>query len=208
MLVYKHTQRDREKERGRICLIVWPTRADGCTLPKEQCDWEIGPSVTRVVCVLMHVWQCYKSKCYTTLFQSHYKLLPSFDSNQAGSTVNSRSGLNNRHQSGMRATRRNPLNTSAPRSFTSQPKTAHLPLPPSFLLLLPVWLFCNTFQSPKSFPPFPGYLFLFCPFSSINTEAAKSLENKWAHTRSSIHMHNKHSKHFTYHVHTAGTNTL
>lgn len=67
----REKERQREKKRGRICLIVWPTLTDGPTLPKEQCDWENGPSVTLAVCVfvcvLMHVWQCYKSKCYTSI---------------------------------------------------------------------------------------------------------------------------------------------
>ena len=50
-------ERERERQTGRICLIVWPTLTDGRTLPKEQRDWENGPSVTLAVCVcaLMHV---------------------------------------------------------------------------------------------------------------------------------------------------------
>lgn len=57
--VYIQRKRGRERERGRICLIVWPTLTDGHTLQKEQCDCENGPSVTLAVCVfvcvLMHV---------------------------------------------------------------------------------------------------------------------------------------------------------
>lgn len=140
-----HTEdkRHRERERGRICLIVWPTLTDGCALPKEQCDWENGPSVTLAVCVfvcvLMHVRQCYKSKCYTSIVT----VPDSPDSNQAGRTVNSRSGLNNRHQSGLNATRRKPLHTSMPASFPAKTLLPASPLSISFF-------FYSLFDSPET----------------------------------------------------------
>lgn len=145
-------------------------------------------SVSVCVCVFLCMYDSVMNTNVTqALFQSHYNPLPSPDNNRAGRTVNSGRGLNNGHQSGLSATRRKHLHTSMPPSvlhfLPSQNSSPRLPLSPSFflfLLLFPIWLSCNTFQTLQPFCLFPRcFLFILQsslspPLFSIKSHATRS----------------------------------
>lgn len=150
------------------------------------------------------------------LFQSHCNPLPSPDNNQAGRTVNSGRGLNNRHQSGLSAMRRKPLHTSMPPSvlhfLPSQNSSPRLPHSASFF-------FYSLFDSPATLSRhsslfvsshaafFHFSILSFPPLLSIKSYATTSRtryiwpsEDSPPHTLTSIHMHACSNKVNTIHI--------
>lgn len=102
-----------------------------------------------------------KANVTQVLFQSHCIPLPSLDSNQVGRTVNSTSGLNNRHQSRRNAMRRKPLHTSMPPSFLILP-TKPKPISPSLSLhRLSCVVFYSSLALLQHLPSLPSCFFLF-----------------------------------------------
>lgn len=121
-----------------------------------------------------------KANVIQVLFQSHCNPLPSPDSNQAGRTVNRRSGLNNRHQSGMNATRRKilpHLNASFLPCFPSRPKPLYPPSSFSLILSLSSIPFLTLLQHLPNTEAFTSLPMLF--FSTLPLFSPSSIHQQW-----------------------------